>query len=160
MPLASEIEDGTAPALDNGFAAALRAGHIEIVPEIERFEGRAVHLVDGRVLEPDTTVCGTGYRAGLEPLVGHLGVLGERGAPAFSGDRASTSAPGLWFLGFANHLLAGSIAERRREARALARRIARGGAPRPADLRAEIRRRLSIAGRRIAGRRWGPSYAA
>jgi len=32
-------------------------------------------------LQPDAVICATGYRRGLEPFVGNLGVLDERGAP-------------------------------------------------------------------------------
>jgi hypothetical protein len=49
-------------------------------------------------LHPDVVICATGYRRGLEPLVGHLGVLDKRGVPlATSGE---TVADGLRFLGF------------------------------------------------------------
>jgi hypothetical protein len=41
---------------------------------------------------------GSSYRCGLEPVVGHLGVLDERGVPrAVEGEPA---APGLRFVGY------------------------------------------------------------
>ena len=55
-------------------------------------------LDDGVRLEPDAVICATGYRCGLEPLVGHLGVLDKRGVPAAVGERAA--APGLRFIGY------------------------------------------------------------
>lgn len=118
--LARMRDDGSPPALDNGFARALRAGRIEIVPEIVASDGPRVRLQNGGVISPDLVVCGTGYRTGLEPLVGHLGVLDERGEPRFSGSETSPDYAGLWFFGFRNSLW-GNLNERRREASRLAR---------------------------------------
>ena len=57
-----------------------------------------VALSDGSRIEPDAVIAATGYRCALEPVVGHLGVLDERGVPlAPTGDEA---APGLRFVGF------------------------------------------------------------
>ena len=42
-------------------------------------------------------IAATGYRTGLEPLVGHLGVLDDHGSPRVTGGEA---APGLRFVGF------------------------------------------------------------
>ena len=60
---------------------AIRDGSIEVVATVEGFDDDGVRLVDGRLLDPDVVVCATGYVQGLEPLVGHLGVLNDRGAP-------------------------------------------------------------------------------
>jgi hypothetical protein len=43
-------------------------------------------------------VAATGYTTGLEPLVGHLGVLDGRGVPLVHGGPAA--APGLRFIGY------------------------------------------------------------
>jgi cation diffusion facilitator CzcD-associated flavoprotein CzcO len=93
------LTEGVAPAIDNGFVAALKAGRASIVPEIEAFRGGAVRLVDGRLIEPDVVICATGYRTGLEALIGDLDVLDERGVPRVSGDRHDPRYPGLWFAG-------------------------------------------------------------
>ena len=77
---------------------AIRDGSIEVVATVDGFDDGAVRLVDGRRLDPDVLVCATGYRQGLEPLVGHLGVLDDRGVPRIRVD--SPAAPGLWFIGF------------------------------------------------------------
>lgn len=119
------LEDGVAPAIDDGFVAALRAGRAEVVPEIERFAGANVRLADDRTLTPDTVLCATGYRTGLEPIVGHLGVLQENGRPRFFADDCSEELRGLWFVGhhsnFHGNLYARGV-EARRLARALVRR--------------------------------------
>jgi hypothetical protein len=59
------------------------------VPALERFEeGRAL-LADGTRVEVDAVIAATGFRAGLEPLVGHLGVR-TSGVSRFSTLRTST----------------------------------------------------------------------
>ncbi|MEO1100978.1 MAG: NAD(P)/FAD-dependent oxidoreductase, partial [Pseudomonadota bacterium] len=123
--LARIHEDGSPPALDNGFAQAVRAGDIEIVPEIAAFDGPRVRLQNDSVISPDLVICGTGYRPGLEPLVGHLDVLDDRGEPQFSGLETSPGHDGLWFFGFRNSLW-GNLNERRREASRLATTIGQG----------------------------------
>lgn len=123
--LARIRDDGSPPALDNGFARALRAGRLEIMPEIAAFDGPRVRLENGGVISPDLVICGTGYRTGLEPLVGHLGAVDDRGEPRFSGSETSPDHAGLWFFGFRNSLW-GNLNERRREARRLATRIRLG----------------------------------
>lgn len=122
--LSRVLEDGTSPAIDNGFVRALKSGRIAIVPEVERFEGRLAKLKGGSTLEPDVVICGTGYRPGLEPLVGDLEVLDDSGLPRFSADQSSDVYPGLWFFGFKTALW-GNLNERRREARRLAKLIRR-----------------------------------
>lgn len=91
--------DGAAPAVvDPEILDAIRASEIEIVAGVQSFDEQGVQLEDGRRLEPDTVIAATGYRSGLEPLVGHLGVLDGRGMPRSpAGEEA---APGLRFIGF------------------------------------------------------------
>ena len=121
--LTRQIEDGVVLAVDSGFVAALKAGRFRAVPPIASFGAERVHLADGTTIEPDVVICATGYRLGLEPLVGHLGVLDTSGRPRFVADRASPAHPGLWFLGH-NSSTYGNLHIRRAEARRLARRIA------------------------------------
>jgi cation diffusion facilitator CzcD-associated flavoprotein CzcO len=134
------LEDGVAVATDDGFVAALRAGRAEVVAEIQRFEGPAVRLADGRVLHPDAVICATGYRPGLEPLVGHLGVLDARGRPRFVGGEGSPDHPGLWFSG-QRPSFHGNLHARGLEARALGRSILRA---RQVRLGSARRRRLLV----------------
>ena len=77
---------------------AVKDGVIEVVKPPESFGGGTVLLLDGTRLHPDVVLCATGYRRGLELLVGHLGVLDERGVPAATG--GESVADGLRFLGF------------------------------------------------------------
>ena len=89
---------GVAPAIvDKHTLDAIRDGRIEIVRAVERLDGHAVHLADGSRLEPDAVIAATGYRTGLEPLAGHLGVLDERGIPH---ELHGEAAPGLRFIGY------------------------------------------------------------
>ncbi|MGZ6777661.1 MAG: flavin-containing monooxygenase [Mycobacterium sp.] len=90
---------GRAPVIvDREVVHAIRARVFEVVPTVERIDGDSVSLIDGRVLEPDVVICATGYVRGLEPMVGHLGVLDERGVPKSIG--VDAAAPGLRFIGF------------------------------------------------------------
>lgn len=91
--------DGTAVAVDDGFVAEVKAGRITIVPPVEQFSGRCVVLQGGAVVDPDVMICATGYRTGLEPVVGHLGVLVQDGTPAGSSAEVRPVLPGLWFMG-------------------------------------------------------------
>jgi hypothetical protein len=90
---------GRAPVIvDREVIRAIRARRFEVVPTIESFSEDSVLLIDGQRLQPDVVVCATGYQRGLEPMVGHLGVLDERGLPRATGPVAA--APGLRFVGF------------------------------------------------------------
>jgi cation diffusion facilitator CzcD-associated flavoprotein CzcO len=93
------IKSGVAPAIDDGFVAALKAGRLKVVPPVERFTATGVDLRDGRHLEADVVIAATGYRTGLEPMVGHLDVLDDNGVPVVNGGRTADHCPGLWFIG-------------------------------------------------------------
>jgi cation diffusion facilitator CzcD-associated flavoprotein CzcO len=90
---------GRAPVIvDKEVIHAIRARAFEVVPNVAAFDGNSVSLVDGRRLEPDAVICATGYTRGLESIVGHLGVLDERGLPRSTGEMPA--APGLRFIGY------------------------------------------------------------
>jgi cation diffusion facilitator CzcD-associated flavoprotein CzcO len=113
---------GVAPAIvDPQVVADIKARRIEVVPAVEALDGDAVVLAGGRRVMPDAVVCATGYRRGLEPLVGHLGVLGERGLPRALG--ATPAAPGLRFVGYVPR--PGGLGYMGKEARRAARAIER-----------------------------------
>jgi cation diffusion facilitator CzcD-associated flavoprotein CzcO len=90
---------GVAPAIvDKEVIEAIKERRIEIVAGVESLDQAGVSLSDGSRIEPEAVIAATGYRCGLEPVVGHLGVLDERGVPSPpTGDEA---APGLRFIGY------------------------------------------------------------
>jgi cation diffusion facilitator CzcD-associated flavoprotein CzcO len=49
------------PSVSADFLTKAGSGDIHMLPAIERFEGRTVHLVDGDAVEADVVVCATGY---------------------------------------------------------------------------------------------------
>ncbi len=120
-PLARAARIGKAPAIvDRGFIDAIRDRSVEVVAEIEAFNANTVSLRGGVQIEPDVVISATGYRRGLEPLVGHLGVLDEHAVPRAAGEIAA--AEGLWFIGFfCRPTLIGFVAE---QSRRFAQRIA------------------------------------
>ena len=109
------ITTGTTPILDVGIVRAVRGGRVEVVAAVESLDGADVVLADGSRIAPDAVIAATGFRAGLDPLVGHLGVLGPRGLPVKTD--GEPALPGLWFVGFVptlgGQLREGSIAARR-----------------------------------------------
>ena len=113
----------TVPILDHGFVHAIRAKHVRVVAAVDRFDDAEVRLSDGSTLRPDAVICATGYRPDLESLVGHLGVLDERGMPRVHGATAPPHLPGLYFVGVTVEL-AGLLREIGLEARAVGRALA------------------------------------
>jgi cation diffusion facilitator CzcD-associated flavoprotein CzcO len=90
---------GVAPAIvDTEMIETIKARGIEIVPAVHAFTGPAVRLAGGREIDPDAIICATGYRRGLERLVGSLGILDEHGRPSAVGE--TPAAPGLRFIGY------------------------------------------------------------
>ena len=90
---------GVAPAIvDREVIDAIQDRRIEIVEGVESLGASGVDLADGERVEPEAVICATGYRRGLEPLVGHLGVLDDRGMPRSVGDAAATA--GMRFIGY------------------------------------------------------------
>ena len=110
-PMARAARIGKAPAIvDPGVIDAIRDRSVEVVAEIEAFDANTVSLRGGVQIEPDVVISATGYRRGLEPLVGHLGVLDEHAVPRAAGEIAA--AEGLWFIGFfCRPILIGFVAE-------------------------------------------------
>ena len=88
---------------------------MQIVAAVERFDADDIVLADGARVTPDAVIAATGFRAGLDSLVGHLDVLGPRGLPAKTD--GEPVLPGLWFVGFTptlgGQLREGSIAARK-----------------------------------------------
>lgn len=110
------------PIIDVGLVEQLRAGRVRVVAEVVGFDQRKVHLADGTHLEPDVVIAATGYRTGLQGLIGHLGVLDRHGRPAVAPGRAHPRAPGLYYVGLRNPLI-GLLNSIRLDARRVARAV-------------------------------------
>jgi putative flavoprotein involved in K+ transport len=116
--------DDAIPLVDIGFLDALKAGKLSIVAAVVGFEGDRVLLADGETVAVDAVIAATGYRRGLDPLVGHLDVLTEKGRPAVRGGRTATAAPNLWFTGYTNPV-SGAFREAGLDAKRIARAVLR-----------------------------------
>lgn len=125
LGLATELRvRGLGATVDDGFVAAVKDGRLELVPAVECFEGAAVVLRGGRRVEPEVVIAATGYSHGLEPLVGHLGVLLPSGRPAVLGGKSDPRAPGLYFNGYWLPLR-GQLPAMKKSSRDIARAAAR-----------------------------------
>jgi len=99
-PYSAFLERRVIPIVDVGLADAVRERRVRVVAALERFDGDAVVLADDARLEVDAVVAATGFRPGLERLVGHLDVLDERGRPRIRDVEEPAGAPGLHFVGY------------------------------------------------------------
>ncbi|MFG2501812.1 flavin-containing monooxygenase [Streptomyces sp. NPDC048441] len=124
--LYSRVNEGAIPVQDVGLIDAVRKGRVEPVAAVESFEDGKVVLADGTRIAPEVVIAATGYRRALEPLLGDLGVLDEKGAPVVRGARTPHSAPGLYFTGFTNPI-SGMLRELARDAEKIAKAVAGSG---------------------------------
>jgi putative flavoprotein involved in K+ transport len=118
------IEDDVIPIIDVGLIDCIKKGQVEPVGALLGFDGDEVILGGHDRIRPDAVIVATGYRRGLEPLVGHLGLLDARGKPVVHGARTHPSAPGLYFTGYTNPI-SGMFRELKIDARRIARAVAR-----------------------------------
>jgi cation diffusion facilitator CzcD-associated flavoprotein CzcO len=135
---------GKVPAIVDGeVIEAIKAGRIEVVAALAALDAGGVELADGARVEPESVICATGYQRALEPVVGHLGVLGERGMPKVIAPEPA--APGLRFAGFL--VRPGALGymgkQARRSARAIARELRASRSAEPARLAAPARPAMS-----------------
>jgi cation diffusion facilitator CzcD-associated flavoprotein CzcO len=113
---------GKVPAIvDPEVIEAVKDGRIDVVSAVESLDSGGVELAGGERLEPESVICATGYRRALEPLVGHLGVLGDRGLPKVIGPRPA--ANGMRFIGYLPR--PGGLGYMGKEAKRAARAIVR-----------------------------------
>jgi putative flavoprotein involved in K+ transport len=118
------IEDDVIPIIDVGLIDLVKAGQVEIVGALLGFDGDDVVLAGRDRVRPDAVIVATGYRRGLEPLVGGLGVLDARGKPVVHGARTHPSAPGLYFTGYTNPI-SGMFRELAIDAKRIAKAVAK-----------------------------------
>ncbi len=113
---------GVAPAIvDHEVVAAIKERRFEIVRGVESLDAGGARLDGGGHVAANVIICATGYRRGLEPLVGHLGVLDHSGLPRARG--AQAAAGGLRFIGYVPR--PGGIGYMGKEAKRAAKAIAR-----------------------------------
>jgi putative flavoprotein involved in K+ transport len=124
------------PILDVGIVEAGRAGRVRVVAALERVAAGAAVLADASRENVDAVIAATGYRPGLEPLLGQLGILDSRGEPIVHGAEEHPHAPGLHFVGY-RVVLGGSFRQAGIEARQLANAVAQNPprTPAPANAR-------------------------
>jgi putative flavoprotein involved in K+ transport len=118
------LRDDVTPILDVGLVPLLKQGKVEIVAAVDSFDGADVVLADGSRIQPDAVIAGTGFRRGLEPLVGDLDLLEPtKGRPIVHGAETHPNAPGLHFIGYTNPI-SGMFREIAIDARRIAKTIA------------------------------------
>jgi putative flavoprotein involved in K+ transport len=100
QPYSDFLRRRVIPILDVGLVDAVRDGRVRVVASLERFADGAAVLADGSRLRVDAVIAATGYRPALEALVGHLGVLDDRGEPLVHAAQEHPRAPGLHFVGY------------------------------------------------------------
>jgi putative flavoprotein involved in K+ transport len=128
-PYTDFLHRSTLPILDVGIVEAVRTGRVRVVPAVQGFEPGVALFADGSREDFDAVVAATGFRPGLNALVGHLGVLGDDGVPLVHGAAEHPEAPGLHFIGY-RVVLGGTFRQAGIEARQLAQAIGAGQAAR------------------------------
>lgn len=123
-PISRAVKEDVIPILDVGLVEMVKERRVEVVAGVERFEGPDVVLSDGSRVQPDAVIACAGYARGLEPLVGHLGLLGYKGRPTVHGAETHPNAPRLYFIGYTNPI-SGMFREFRIVAPRIAKAIAR-----------------------------------
>jgi indole-3-pyruvate monooxygenase len=68
-PATGVLKYGRIPVLDIGTVARIKAGDIEVVPEVEAFAASGVTLKNGATRDVEVVVLATGYRSGFDELL-------------------------------------------------------------------------------------------
>lgn len=151
------LRTGGVPVLDIGLADLVREGRVEVVAAVAALDGDEVVLVDGSRIAPDAVIAATGFERRLEPLIGHLGLIGAHGRPVVHGPYTHPDAPRLHFIGFSDPI-SGMFRELNLDAWKIARAIAsdRDGPPenvthRPGPLGDRALAQAAIRLRRLRG---------
>lgn len=119
----AQNQRGHGGTIDRGLVSAARAGVTSIVPAVEAFEGSDVLLADGSRIAADVVIAATGQRTNLEPIVGHLGLLGADTRPVVHGGATAPGADGLFFIGY--RIPPGQLGDMKPDSRAIARRVSK-----------------------------------
>jgi putative flavoprotein involved in K+ transport len=117
-------EEDVIPILDVGLIGMLRRRRVTPVGAVARFDGPHVILAGGERFRPDVVIAAIGFDRGLEPLLGHLGLIGDHGRPVVHGQHSDPRAPGLFFIGYSNPI-SGNLREITIDARRIARTVSR-----------------------------------
>jgi cation diffusion facilitator CzcD-associated flavoprotein CzcO len=120
----TRAKQGSIPILDVGLIGLLKKRRVQVVPAVEGFDGPDVLLADGKRSRPDAVIAATGFRRGLERLVGDLGLVGPTDLPLVHGADTLRGAPDLYFIGFTNPI-SGNLRELGIDARRIARAASR-----------------------------------
>jgi cation diffusion facilitator CzcD-associated flavoprotein CzcO len=118
---ASVEQRGRIPTLADELVAAVRAGRVQVVAAVRDVAPDHVRLVDGSSVTPEVIITATGFAPDLHGLVGHLGVLDERGNPR--GGFSTDLGDGLFAIGYGIPP-SGPLRAIRRHATPLAGRVA------------------------------------
>ncbi len=120
----SAVNQDSVPILDVGLIDLVKKRRVEVVPAVQGFEGPDVVLAGGRRIQPSAVIAATGFRRGLEPLVGRFGLIGPGERPVVHGPRSHPSSPNLYFIGFTNPI-SGNLREVGIDAKRIAKTISR-----------------------------------
>ena len=105
-PVVQLRETGKTPVIDIGTVAAIKAGKITVVRDIDHFTRTGVQFKTGEHLEFDQVILATGYRAKVEEFLEKgKELLNEHQIP--KGPVADAFHKGLFFVGFDQYKLGG-----------------------------------------------------
>ena len=107
-PVVQLQETGKTPVIDIGTVAAIKAGKIKVVQEIDHFETHSVVFKDGTEMAFDSVILATGYRPCLNDFLEKIELMEDKyGLP--KSPIADGYHEGLFFVGFDNYKLGGLL---------------------------------------------------
>ncbi|KAJ4773607.1 Flavin-containing monooxygenase [Rhynchospora pubera] len=107
-PLELKGREGKTPVLDIGTLGKIKTGEIKVVPGIQRFTHRGVHLVDRRVVDADAVILATGYRSNVPSWLKGNDFFTKDGFPKVPFPNGWKGKCGLYAVGFTKRGLAGA----------------------------------------------------
>ena len=109
------------PVIDVGFVKALKRGALKVRPAVEKLTSDGAIFADGSRGSYDTIIAATGFRTGLDDILGPRDLLDDAGEPrGRSGD--PTAHPGIYFVGYL-HNLRGHLLDSRLASQRLAKHV-------------------------------------